>query len=718
MIHHETNAQESGKLVLPSDQLVFRTDTNFPARGTRALIASSTTSNESETCQDDPTYLSPRYNFPCGLHRKVPCYTLGSLGFTSLQIQEIVKRCPLSCNVCDPNHVITVTWPIAPTSCHDNPNFRDKFGFKCFQYSGFRCKNLISVGTYSERDILTIALNCKESCGYCTAFPTKISGNHPIQIPNRTPSNIPSTVFQSESTISFVTERSEIQSLDSSEHPSELSSGSPSNIPSPTEFPSLPPIGLHSAPPSILPSNFLSRLPSHSSTDTPVEQPTNFPSKVSSKFPVKISSTLPTTPLPTSLPTYLIPNPSFETCEDDQTYRFHGRPETGCFNWVKEKPEIRCNMFHARKRVFIYQKCPLTCNKCYKGRSGTRNPTTAPTLVPSKFPFSIPSMAPSNFPLRGPTGYPSLHLSTSPSGYPSIFPSDFPSTLPITEPTSGPTTSISSKPSDIPTFIPTIMPSYVPSFTPTIIFSYVPSRVPSTYPSYEPSFRPIDTPSLIPSFSPKNTPSSAPTGKPTNYPTTPPSNMLSSIPSKFPSFFPSVKVSSQPSWTTMPSNNPTGIPSIKPSVMSSDSPSKNHSVLPTNLPIHHPSDTPSQYPSISPSEWKCKDDMSFRDNLGNSCSNYSALKCSVVADNKQMDLLADLHRKCPRSCSWCEVDIHVIHRLYRVNDLELARTGNASLLMFIYGSVSLALLVFGFIIFRRWKLRKDLLQLVNIERSS
>lgn len=52
-------------------------------------------------------------------------------------------------------------------------------------------------------------------------------------------------------------------------------------------------------------------------------------------------------------------------------------------------------------------------------------------------------------------------------------------------------------------------------------------------------------------------------------------------------------------------------------------------------------------------DFPCKDNLSFRDSLGNSCSAYNEFKCSLTRNDEY--LFSQLYRECPKSCGWCNI---------------------------------------------------------------
>jgi len=329
MIRDQISTQDPVQVITSA---AFHTITDQPT--SRDLIARSLASDQSEICEDDPTYRSPHYKFSCVLHRKIPCQNLRPIGFTALEIEELVNRCPRSCNNCETSqphvpptaevpmqpkreltNVPTVAVSVAPTSCYDNPNFRDKFGFRCLFYVGTPCEDLLRIGRYSKRNVLIIIRNCKKSCGNCTYFrtthPSNDSSRHPTLVPSATQSNAPSKVpsarpirYPSGSPTSF-----------SSKLPSTSPSGPYTTFPSivptfdPSAFPSSQPIRL----PSPLPSTFSSGPPTHFRSPFPTFHPSGFPSRQPienpSELPISLPSTFPLEPptnIPSSLPTLIL----------------------------------------------------------------------------------------------------------------------------------------------------------------------------------------------------------------------------------------------------------------------------------------------------------------------------------------------------------------------------------------------------------------------------
>jgi len=66
-----------------------------------------------DTCQDDPTFVSP-LSLPCSGHQSFDCRMTGMIGFTEDEIYALVNACPCSCNIKCGTHTKDPT--MAPTS--------------------------------------------------------------------------------------------------------------------------------------------------------------------------------------------------------------------------------------------------------------------------------------------------------------------------------------------------------------------------------------------------------------------------------------------------------------------------------------------------------------------------------------------------------------------------------------------------------------------------
>jgi len=567
---------------------------------------------------------------------------------------------------------ISVLPSTSPTgSCHDNATFQDQFGFYCVLYSGAPCEDMIHIGGYSNKDVAAIIINCRRSCGYCqappTTYPSNIAIDSPSQVPSITPVN---TLFK---------KSSERPTGSPSESPTNLSEGPTSFIESPTYLPSP---SLSSYAPTSYSScrdnpNFQDKFGffcilysgapcedlihigyskrdlvaillncKKSCGDCPASQTApssniatdeifnGLLSGEPSKFLPNDVSVLsnPSTFPSTTYPTYVIFNPAITACVDDLAYKFHGKKKMMCQNWVVHDLR-RCNNYHANRKAYVYQMCPLTCGACYIGRYGTRYPTGAPTRMasdvsPRSFsaldadvasespsphridPFSHayrPSAVPSDFPSFVPAHFPSKYPSVAPSVFPSNFPSENPTTPSSFEPTNSHTT----------------LPSYAVTEFSTVGFSAHPG----------------DRPSRIPSPSPSGSPFSAHSRDASPYPTDRPSHGPNTEPTAFPSRAPTTK---PPPSSNFPSNPPIPYPTDFPPGMILSTTS-----IPTaashleNSPLSAPPNA-----AIPPIQ-KCADDLTFRDYLGKSCKYYVSSDCSDVAFN------AVLKKMCPRSCGLC-----------------------------------------------------------------
>ena len=146
-----------------------------------------------------------------------------------------------------------------------------------------------------------------------------------------------------------------------------------------------------------------------------------------------------------------------------------------------------------------YNSIQLFLNElCLKG---WKQPTTAPTNLPSVLPTTAPSGSPTIFtetPSNLPTQTPSISPSEKPSTSPTVSPSELPTVSPsISSPTNAPTGSPSTNPTPIPTNNPTILGE-------TLVPTTSPSVLPSTTPTQEPTYAIDSFPTVSSVIKPNN----------------------------------------------------------------------------------------------------------------------------------------------------------------------------------------------------------------------
>jgi len=634
----------------------FRTDTFLPARPRSTdRITRASPSNQSEVCRDDPTYLSPRYSFPCSMYRKISCDNFGFV-FTTSQIQELVKRCPKSCNICVtnrpsmhpsiessevptqmptyvpsniPTSVPTVTMTLAPTECQDNLSFRDKFGFPCGLYSGTPCGILGGLGRLSERDIFGILLNCKKTCGYCrvspSALPSKIPSERPTQVSSLTPSTVSS-------------ERPSERPIEKpSESPTSFPTGHPSKSPSslPTVFPSTPPSFFPSAEPSKLPSEIPSDTPSGSTTGFPSSVLTPHPSRIPSKLPSQVPSDTPSESL-TDFPSFV---PIFHPS------RIPSKQPTKDPTEITETPSG-------------HSEHPSILTSAIPSKTISTPPTDFPSLQSSEFPSVIPSKT----------------RSPPPADFPSLQSSEFPSVIR--------SKTISSPPTDFPSLKSSNIPNALLSIS--ISPSYLPFRLPSQIT--------IDV-------------STAET-----------SNLRAKIPKELSSKSSSTLLSLNSQKSLL--NSPSNFPSLNNKFQLNNK-SKSHvtTQFPSpNLALYFDSQNTIDIISTSKSDkestpvHECEDDQTFRDYYGHSCSYYDSIDCSDVVHIEQVNLPSILLKKCPKMCGRCEINTRAIEKdLFDIDTID-----NIALFSGIGGVAFLIFSIVGFITVRKWQSRKEVLDSVNV----
>lgn len=391
------------------------------------------TSTPTRNCRDDITYRD-RFGLPCSRHSRTNCALMEYIGFSKLQVADLIDNCPDSCGYCivttfpslapsnlpskvptnapsnDPSAsptaaptytpssipsgvptlILTVIPSTVPSmvpssqptkSCHDVESFRDKFGLNCKYHVDSQCTHMQYIG-FSKAQVKDLVKNCPESCGYC-------STGVPTGLPSFTPSNFPSSLPSSS------------PSVEPSSVPSEVPSSAPSRIP--TFIPSSSPSSQPLTNPSSIPTNGPSKKP----TPHPTGDPTKKPTKSPTGRPTRKPSPHPT-PSPSAIPSV----------------------------------------------------------------SPTDAPKTAPSDTPSTVPSAIPSDVPSGLP------------STVPSFEPTKLPSWAPTNYPTLTPTFKPTENMVDRPSTSPSFSggPTVSPTLYPTKFPTIL----PSNYPSSIPSYTP----------------------------------------------------------------------------------------------------------------------------------------------------------------------------------------------------------------------------------------
>ena len=133
--------------------------------------------------------------------------------------------------------------------------------------------------------------------------------------------------------------------------------------------------------------------------------------------------------------------------------------------------------------------------------------TFAPSATPSSMPSYVPSSSPSQNPSKSPSDVPTIMPSSSTSPSDSSSPSDSPSGSPSGAPSYSPT-NLSAEPSSTPSSISIDRPSVAPSTIQSAALSAVPSATISAVPSDESSYRPSGSPSKQHSGSPSYSPPS------------------------------------------------------------------------------------------------------------------------------------------------------------------------------------------------------------------
>eukprot|EP00035_Acanthoeca_spectabilis_P026092 m.461270 g.461270 ORF g.461270 m.461270 type:complete len:2124 (+) comp22261_c0_seq1:115-6486(+) len=165
---------------------------------------------------------------------------------------------------------------------------------------------------------------------------------------------------------------------------------------------------------------------------------------------------------------------------------------------------------------------PTTVPSLSPSKHPTQRPTSTPSVAPSNTPSSVPTQLPTRSPTFGPSNVPSSTPTPNPTRTPTDAPSHAPTFVPTETPTRSPTRTPSNHQSSGPTQSPSSSsgaPSNVPTSAPTLIPTDSPSGAPSNVPLYPSTQKPSSTPSGEP-----NMPTSTPTQGPTRTPTSAPNN--------------------------------------------------------------------------------------------------------------------------------------------------------------------------------------------------
>jgi len=561
-------------------------------------------------CRDDVTYID-RYRLKCQTYQRSDCFMMGTLGFSSREVKELIRRCPVSCRSCDWLRKNAPPPTATPTSnptrkCRNTLQYTDLLGLTCEDHYGTNC-NALSLLGYKYEDIVVLVSNCPESCGVCDSnSPSNVPSLFPSSKPSSVPSNVPSMI------------PSTFPSLNPSKMPSKLPTQTPTAKPS--LLPSTLPSGMPTQTPTVGPSAFPSRMPSFLPTNTPSMMPSQYPSS----FPTGKPSTHPSD-LPSSNPTSL---PS--SIPSDFPSHLPSTDPSG-----------------------IPSNIPI------------EGPSISPTSLPSSIPSGIPTFQPSGYPSELPTVLPSIAPSTTPSTHPTQFPSAIPSIFPsqgcydntMYRNRLGMTCGqhIGMDCGDMQNvgftqlqvlelqrecprscgYCITAVPSPNPSVPPT--YSPVPTRVPSDFPSLLPSSRPTRSCRNKPNFLLRGKiPCDRFRSK----------NCLAMRTIGFTIQEIELVIANCPHScgycdTAGPSLTPSSLPSLGPKMS------------PTFLPSVSPSNQASENPSQN-----CHDNSLYNDPLGIGCGGYKKFDCRVLFKLGLSEMqVKDLLENCKESCGLCDTAV-------------------------------------------------------------
>lgn len=167
---------------------------------TRAMVSAVAETN----CVDNSSYRSPKLGLACAQHKDLDCREFGVVGYSTDDIEDLLRQCPSSCAVesCTAateiidNHQhqqsndvqVSVQRSrslrgLLPTSavstcpaewdetCRDDPNFLSKLQLPCSKHLTFDCSVLGAIG-FSLQDIVDLISSCPCSCDVECSAPT------------------------------------------------------------------------------------------------------------------------------------------------------------------------------------------------------------------------------------------------------------------------------------------------------------------------------------------------------------------------------------------------------------------------------------------------------------------------------------------------------------------------------------------------------------------
>lgn len=392
-------------------------------------------------CVDNP-FFSDFLGLSCFRHlRTYDCKLLNTIGYPASKVQDVLANCPKSCNICEhargstsaaslPTLPPTIIMPqtFRPTSavCADNPEYKDKIGFRCTQHAKtIDCRKVAKVG-YSKIEVQTLLKSCPKSCGVCgmwdpsivpsimpSAFPS--SGKFPSEGPSSFPSEIPSAALSS--IPSIVPSTYPTLSLSpTTGHPTYSPTMECHDYPNFKDYLGLscvhhrnrvcgktnhlgyPPVNVwelmmkcpyscgfcETGAPSEVPSN----IPTKGKTDVP----SMFPSRVHTSIPSRMPSFLPT-PVPSVHPTI----PPTGICHDNRNYRdrlllpcsYHQSTSIG------DCASLTILGYSNDDVKNLIKNCPFTCGYC-DSSSPSSKPSTVPTNLPTHYPTTMPTYKPTS----------------------------------------------------------------------------------------------------------------------------------------------------------------------------------------------------------------------------------------------------------------------------------------------------------------------------------
>jgi len=482
--------------------------------------------NLDSECIDDQTYISPaNSNFGCEIYDG-NCLTLWVSFLTPEQIDEALKRCPMSCGVpCTfapsrspsfyPSYLPSEQRTISSMPS-DIPSISD-LTLSPSRENSPHPSEYPTYGPTTTHSMIPSPLQTswKPSVSpsvSATSYPSITASRQPSLEPTMSPtvkstgepslsvSDSPTIMASGHPTVQHSVHPSiiptKVPSIDPTANPSSIPSIHKSESPSsnPTALPSVQ----HSVHPSIVPTLASSKAPSIDPTENPSstpsvrksESPSNLPTGepsinpsigISSSPSTSISPTITsTTEFPSLMPYSLSSNPTHShsltvsskpsICVDDNEYRSPINPRFGCELYCGTDCLQWGSLLNFTQLQEVFTRCPDSC-KVPCGYTLPPSYMSLPSSAPSisNIPTQQPSPQLSFVPSNGVTSASPSYRSESPSSRPSkANPSSFPSTQAVTS---------------TPSLNKSIMPTFVLSDSPSLL----PTTHPSTYPSISPT---------------------------------------------------------------------------------------------------------------------------------------------------------------------------------------------------------------------------------------